>query len=93
MDYDDKAFLQQSFSIFQPWHISFILAVMSVNLHNKLLFHQPPTGTVITRWLDSDSVVIVVNYRQNGDNTEIGSSVSELPAVSNVTTLSLSSHR
>ena len=36
-------------------------------------------GTLTTQWLDSDSVVTVVNCRQCGDYTATGSSVTVLP--------------
>ena len=41
----------------------------------KLLFHQSQCCTVTTLWLDSDSVVTVVDCRQHGDYTAICRSV------------------
>ena len=58
----------------------------------KLLLHQSLCYTVAKWSLGSDSVVTFVNCRQHSDYTTIGSSVTELPAVAMVTTLSLSSH-
>ena len=53
-------------------------------------------GTVTTKWLDSDSVVTVVNCWQHGDYTAIGSLLTVLLAVVNgdytVTVQSLCSH-
>ena len=49
----------------------------------KLLVYQSLCCAVTTQWLDSDYVVTVVNFRQNGDYIAIGSSVTVLPAVSN----------
>ena len=49
----------------------------------KFLFRHSLCCTVTSRWLDSDSVVALVNCWQHGDCTVISSSVTVVPAVSN----------
>ena len=50
------------------------------NIRSKTL---TPSVSYLAQWLDDDDVVTIVNCRQHGDYTAIGSSVTVLPAVVN----------